>query len=108
MNIRADGVTLSGGERQRISIARAAYSSASILIFDEPTSALDPENRQIIIDLIKSNSRKVTQIIISHSNEFIQTADCILELKSGIGTYYKDIETFQANSRWGQSNLNED
>jgi ABC-type bacteriocin/lantibiotic exporter with double-glycine peptidase domain len=108
LNIRADGVTLSGGERQRISIARAAYSSASILIFDEPTSALDLENRQIIIDLIKSNSRKVTQIIISHSNEFIQTADCILELKSGIGTYYKDIETFQANSRWGQSNLNED
>jgi ABC-type multidrug transport system fused ATPase/permease subunit len=105
MNIRADGAALSGGEKQRISIARAAYSSAPILILDEPTSALDPENRQIIINLIKSNSGKVTQIIVSHSNEFIQVADCILEINEGRGSFYASAESFQKNSKWGSANF---
>ena len=102
-NIRADGVTISGGERQRISIARAAYLSAPILILDEPTSALDPENRQIIVDLIKSNSGQVTQVIISHSQDFVQVADCILEMKDGIGTFYTNSESFQKSSKWGRA-----
>lgn len=105
MNIRADGAALSGGEKQRISIARAVYSSAPILILDEPTSALDPENRQILIALIKSNSGKVTQIIVSHSNEFVQVADCILEINNCRGIYYPSVESFQKNSKWGTANF---
>jgi ABC-type multidrug transport system fused ATPase/permease subunit len=34
------GINLSGGQKQRISLARAAYSDASVYIFDDPLSAL--------------------------------------------------------------------
>ncbi|MBR6728374.1 MAG: ABC transporter ATP-binding protein, partial [Clostridia bacterium] len=42
------GTDLSGGEWQKISIARAFYSDADILILDEPTASLDPLAEQEI------------------------------------------------------------
>ena len=35
------GITISGGQKQRISIARAAYSEASVVLLDDPLSAMD-------------------------------------------------------------------
>lgn len=35
------GVTLSGGQRARISLARAVYSRADIILFDDPLSAVE-------------------------------------------------------------------
>ena len=42
-----NGVRLSGGQRQRLSLARAFYRRASLLVLDEATSALDNKTEQV-------------------------------------------------------------
>lgn len=37
------GVNVSGGQKARISLARAVYSNADIILLDDPLSAVDPE-----------------------------------------------------------------
>ncbi|KAF8191645.1 P-loop containing nucleoside triphosphate hydrolase protein [Mycena galopus ATCC 62051] len=44
------GVTLSGGQRARVTLARAIYSSASILLLDDVLAALDVHTAQWIVD----------------------------------------------------------
>jgi len=75
------GYNFSGGQRQRLSIARAYYKDASIIIFDEPTSALDDYSSKIFIDKIKKN--KKTAIIISHNNEVLRSCTKIYYMKDG-------------------------
>jgi simple sugar transport system ATP-binding protein len=41
--------TLSGGERQAVSIARAVYFGAKVLILDEPTSALGVKQSGVVL-----------------------------------------------------------
>lgn len=85
------GVNLSMGQRQRVSLARAALRQAPLLILDEPTSSLDEENRQAIMDAIRTISAGCTTFMITHDLRQIASADVILHLKNGelieTGTY---------------------
>ncbi|QRW00095.1 ABC transporter transmembrane region [Ceratobasidium sp. AG-Ba] len=44
------GVTLSGGQKARVSLARAVYSKAAVLILDGTLSALDTHTSRLIVD----------------------------------------------------------
>lgn len=58
---------LSGGQRQSISIGRAVYFDAKILIMDEPTAALGMEETKLVIDLIQELKKNGIGIFwISH------------------------------------------
>lgn len=41
-NLGENGINLSGGQKARVSLARAAYSDASLVLLDDPLSAVDP------------------------------------------------------------------
>ncbi|KAJ6590816.1 P-loop containing nucleoside triphosphate hydrolase protein [Mycena sp. CBHHK59/15] len=63
------GLTLSGGQKARLTLARAVYSKASILLLDDVLAALDVHTAQWIVekcfggDLIKDR----TVILVTHN-----------------------------------------
>ena len=81
--IGEDGVTLSGGQRQRLSLARAMYKDAPVLILDEATSALDSVSEQYIQSALEAVSKDRTTIIIAHRLSTIQNADVIVVMDKG-------------------------
>lgn len=77
--IKENGSNLSGGQKQRISIARSIFMEREILIFDEPTNSLSKENKESLIEFLKSTTK--TMLIISHDKMMIDMCDIKYELK---------------------------
>ena len=77
-------LTLSGGEQQRLCIARAIALQPKVLLLDEPTSSLDPASRWKIESTIKSLSKKMMIILVTHDLEQTKRlADYVYFLKDG-------------------------
>lgn len=77
------GNLLSGGEKQRISIARAMFKDAPILILDEATSALDTASEIEVQKGLDTLMKGRTAIVVAHRLSTIQRADKIIVLKDG-------------------------
>lgn len=82
-NIGDNGIKLSGGEQQRLSIARAIYKEAPILILDEATSHLDSNSEKLVQEALQNLLKDKTAIIIAHRLATVQFVDEIIVLKSG-------------------------
>ena len=78
-----DGVNFSGGERQKLSIARADFKNAPVMILDEPTSALDPIAEKKLYDKIYTMMDQKTMLMISHRLQSTAVCDRILFMKKG-------------------------
>ncbi|KAI8621550.1 ABC transporter type 1, transmembrane domain-containing protein [Chytriomyces sp. MP71] len=62
------GVSISGGQKQRISLARAVYSSATVVLLDDPLSAVDaPTARHLLKDAILTKLKGRTVILVTHA-----------------------------------------
>ncbi|KAI0803030.1 hypothetical protein BC629DRAFT_1591129 [Irpex lacteus] len=63
------GVTLSGGQKARVTLARAIYSSAEILLLDDVLAALDVHTAQHIVDQCLKGDlvRGRTVILVTHN-----------------------------------------
>ncbi|KAG8972657.1 hypothetical protein FRC05_009668 [Tulasnella sp. 425] len=79
------GVTLSGGQKARISLARAIYSPAEIIILDDVLSALDVHTSRWIVDkclrgdLVKGR----TVILVTHHVAMLAPiADFVVSISS--------------------------
>jgi lipoprotein-releasing system ATP-binding protein len=55
---------LSEGEAQRVSIARALVNHPKVILADEPTASLDDANAERVINLLKSQAKKLNSILI--------------------------------------------
>lgn len=61
---------LSGGEQQRVAIARNLLKPHKIILADEPTGSLDPQNRDLILKLLRMlNDSGKTILIVTHDEE---------------------------------------
>lgn len=81
--IGENGSGLSEGQLQRISIARALYSDAPIILLDEATSALDENTEANVLKNIKEMKNK-TCIIITHKDAALKICDKHFRLTDGI------------------------
>lgn len=77
------GGLLSGGEKQRVSIARAIYKDAPVLILDEATSALDSVSELEVQKGLQQLMQGRTVFVIAHRLSTIFSADRILVMKKG-------------------------
>lgn len=77
------GTNFSGGQKQRLSIARAIYKDAEIIIFDDTFSALDYKTDMLVRKSIKENLKDKTVIIVAQRIGTIKEADKILVLDEG-------------------------
>jgi simple sugar transport system ATP-binding protein len=77
--------TLSGGERQAVSIARAVYFGAKVLILDEPTSALGVKQSGIVLKyIVQARAEGRGVIFITHNpHHAFPVGDRFVLLKRG-------------------------
>ena len=77
------GNKLSGGQKQRLSIARAIYREAPILILDEATSALDNVSESLIQKAFDLIMHEKTCLVIAHRLSTVQKATAIIVIDKG-------------------------
>jgi ABC-type multidrug transport system fused ATPase/permease subunit len=77
------GRRLSGGERQRLSIARALYRDAPLLLLDEPTSHLDAENERALRSALDELVKERTVLLIAHRLATVRGCERAVVLERG-------------------------
>jgi thiol reductant ABC exporter CydD subunit len=70
-----DGFGLSAGQRARLTLARAALSTAPLILLDEPTAHLDDESAALAHQLIQNLAELRTVVAVTHRPELLTLAD---------------------------------
>ena len=74
------GSKISGGQRQKLSLARALYKDANILILDEPTNSLDPNSSEDFLKLLQKIKSNKIIILITHDRSLIKYCDKVFDI----------------------------
>ncbi|MCQ2458925.1 MAG: ABC transporter ATP-binding protein/permease [Ruminococcus sp.] len=106
------GTNYSGGQKQRLSIARAVFSNAEIMIFDDTFSALDYKTDMLVRKALRENLSDTTVIIVAQRIGTIKNADKILVLHDGkavgMGTHEELLENCAVYKEIALSQLSEE
>lgn len=79
------GIKLSLGQRERLNLARAAYSSASIILLDNPLSHVDTSlANQIFDECIKGFLAPRLRLVVTRRADFIERSPRVLLMENGI------------------------
>ncbi|KAF4340544.1 ATP-dependent bile acid permease [Fusarium beomiforme] len=93
----ANGINLSGGQKWRVTLARAIYSRAEILVMDDVFSAVDAHvGRHIFEKCVAGDICKGrTRILVTHHVALVQSkAKYIVELGEGIALHAGLVSEF--------------
>ncbi|PPQ81309.1 hypothetical protein CVT26_015196, partial [Gymnopilus dilepis] len=79
------GINLSGGQKARVSLARAAYSQADIVLLDDPLAAVDAYVGKTILEncLLNGPLAKRTRVLVTHALNVLDKADYIYVMDQG-------------------------
>ncbi|MCQ2753347.1 MAG: ABC transporter ATP-binding protein/permease [Bacilli bacterium] len=105
------GTNFSGGQKQRLSIARAIYKHAPVLILDDAFSALDYKTDMLVRKGLKEYLKGTTVIIVAQRIGTIKNADQILVIDKGkmvgLGKHEKLLKTCKIYREIALSQLKE-
>ena len=88
------GINLSGGQKARVSLARAVYADADVILMDDVISALDAHVKKNIFDnVINGLLRDKTRILVTHSVDLIHPLDTVVLMDEG---HIVAVDTFDA------------
>src|SRR2546430_13745587 len=90
---------LSGGQRQAVSIARAVYWNAYLMIMDEPTAALGVPEQLKVLELIRTlRIQGVPVILISHNmQDVFAVTDRVMVMSRGSKAGERNISETSEN-----------
>ncbi|KZT01063.1 multidrug resistance-associated ABC transporter [Laetiporus sulphureus 93-53] len=94
------GVNLSGGQKARVSLARAVYSRASVLLLDDVLSAVDAHTaRHLYHECLKGDLMTGrTVILVSHHVQLCAPgAEYVVALDNGRVQYQGDVDGFRSS-----------
>jgi ATP-binding cassette subfamily B multidrug efflux pump len=77
------GILLSGGQKQRLSLARALYTPAKLLVLDNVLSAVDNDTERFLLKELFGKKGHKAAIIVSHRASVLERVDQILVLDEG-------------------------
>lgn len=77
------GILLSGGQKQRLSLARALYTPAKLLVLDNVLSAVDNDTERFLLKELFGQKGHKAAIIVSHRASVLERVDQILVLDEG-------------------------
>ncbi|GET01001.1 multidrug resistance-associated protein 4 isoform X1 [Rhizophagus clarus] len=78
------GVNLSLGQRQRVSVARAVYNNADIILLDDPLSVMDPVvGKHIFHECIRKHLKDKAVIFVTNQLQYLSECDRIMVMKDG-------------------------
>ncbi|KAE8214065.1 hypothetical protein CF327_g2493 [Tilletia walkeri] len=82
--IGEQGVNLSGGQKARVSLARAAYYDADIVLLDDPLSSSDPlVGRHLMHKCIMGFMSGKTRLLVTHQLWALPLVDRIIVVDNG-------------------------
>ena len=93
-----NGMKLSGGQRQRLSLARAFYRRARLMVLDEATSALDNKTEHDVMQALDLVGRRCTMVVIAHRLSTVKKCDRIYEVDQGRIIASGDFQTLTETS----------
>ncbi|KAI0635122.1 multidrug resistance-associated ABC transporter [Trametes polyzona] len=80
------GINLSGGQKARVSLARAAYSAADIVLMDDSLSAVDAYVGRTLLErcLLSGPLADKTRVLVTHALHVLDKADYIYVMDEGV------------------------
>ena len=109
--ISQGGNNVSGGQKQRLSIARAIAKNPKILIFDDSFSALDMKTDAKLREILETEEKDTTRIIVAQRLSTILHADQILVMDEGRivgkGTHQELMKSCEVYRQIAESQLSE-
>ncbi len=94
-----NGSNLSGGQRQKIAMARAFARKSKILILDEATANYDMESEAYVNQLLATEFKDSTVLVISHKPDILSKVDKIWMVDGGTVEEYRSLSDLEHNCR---------